>query len=96
MIITKTKEELVKVVAKEAGITLAAAEAAVNTVKDAMVGTLKGFGRFQFSGVGIFSMVRRAARQGRNPQDGSTISIPEKWAVKFKEAADLKREINPN
>ncbi len=94
MIITKTKEELVKKVAQDAGITQKQAEMAVDTVRDAMVGTIKGLGRFALAGIGVFTLKRRQGRQGRNPQDGSPVHIPEKNVVKFKEAADLQRVVN--
>jgi DNA-binding protein HU-beta len=92
--ITKTKEELIKAVAQEAEITKAAAEVAVNAVIRNMTDTLKGLGRFQLPGIGVFSMVKRAPREGRNPQNGQPIRIPGKWAVRFKEGAELKRVVN--
>jgi DNA-binding protein HU-beta len=94
VIIAKTKKELIKVVAQEAGITQATAEIAVNTVRDAMVGTVMGLGRFSLAGFGVFTLKKRRARQGHNPQDGSPVHIPEKNAVKFKMAEELRREVN--
>ncbi|MBV5318339.1 MAG: HU family DNA-binding protein, partial [Desulfobulbaceae bacterium] len=40
-------------------------------------------------GFGTFSVTERAAREGRNPQSGQTMSIPAKKVVKFKAGAKL-------
>jgi DNA-binding protein HU-beta len=40
-------------------------------------------------GFGTFSVSERAAREGRNPQSGKTISIPAKKVVKFKAGTKL-------
>lgn len=37
-------------------------------------------------GMGIFKLVTRAARTGRNPATGAVIDIPEKMVIKFKAA----------
>ncbi len=51
----------------------------------------------QLVGFGSFSVNKRAARQGRNPATGKTMTIPAKKVVKFKpgktlaDAADSKK-----
>jgi DNA-binding protein HU-beta len=40
-------------------------------------------------GFGTFSVSKRSARKGRNPQTGKEISIPAKKVVRFKAGADL-------
>jgi nucleoid DNA-binding protein len=50
--------------------------------------------RVSISGLGIFSLKWRDARQGRNPQTGETIEIPAHNQVKFKPEAALRRFIN--
>jgi len=40
-------------------------------------------------GFGTFSVSERAAREGRNPQTGETMSIPAKKVVKFKDGTKL-------
>lgn len=44
--------------------------------------------------VGTFSLNKRAARTGRNPQTGATIKIPAKRVVKFSTAKSLKELLN--
>lgn len=57
------------------------------------MGLLKD-GRVNISGLGIFYLKWRDARQGRNPQTGETIEIPAHNQVKFKPEAALRRFIN--
>ena len=46
------------------------------------------------SGLGTFSVVERAAREGRNPATGETIQIGASKAPKFKAAKPLKDAVN--
>ena len=45
---------------------------------------------FTFPGLGKLVVTKRAARMGRNPQDGSPIKIPAKKALKFRVAKNAK------
>ena len=49
--------------------------------------------RFSFAGFGTFSTKRRAARQGRNPATGETITIAAKTYATFKPAKGLKDRV---
>jgi len=89
-----TKQELVKLVSDNAGITMNAAEIAVNTLTDLLVYEVKTKGRFALAGVGVFTRVDRAARTSRNPRTGEAIHILEKKAVKFKPAVSFKEAVN--
>lgn len=88
------KSELVKIIADNAGITQAAANQAVDILKDALVEEVKATGRFALDGIGVFTRVDRAARTGRDPRNGSPIHIPEKKAVKFKPSVSFKAALN--
>lgn len=44
----------------------------------------------RLSGLGIFSVKERAAREGRNPQTGAALSIPATKVVRFSVAKALK------
>jgi DNA-binding protein HU-beta len=79
-----TKAELVAIMAEEAGITKAAAAKALQTYADTVAKELKKNGKLGLVGFGTFSVVKRKAREGRNPQTGKTIKIPAKKVVKFK------------
>ena len=48
---------------------------------------------FTIPGLGKLVLVNRAARMGRNPATGATISIPAKRVVKFRVAKQAKEAI---
>jgi DNA-binding protein HU-beta len=79
-----TKAELVSIMAEEAGITKVAATSALDAYVATVAKELKKNGRIGLLGFGTFSVVKRKAREGRNPQTGKTIKIPAKKVVKFK------------
>ena len=83
------KQELVSAIAKEAGLTKVAAEKSVNALVKAVSGSLKKGNAVQLIGFGTFSVSKRAARTGRNPQTGKEIKIAAKNVVKFRAGADL-------
>ena len=57
-------------------------------------GSLKKGGRVSLVGFGSWSVSRRNARDGRNPQTGATIKIAAKNVVKFKAGAELSKSVN--
>lgn len=79
-----TKAELVSAMAQGAGITKAAAAAALESYQAAVAKELKKSGKIGLVGFGTFSVVKRKAREGRNPQTGKAIKIPAKKVIKFK------------
>ena len=58
------------------------------------VKTLKKGDKISLVGFGTFSVTKRAARTGRNPQTGKTIKIAAKKVVKFKAGATLSATVN--
>jgi DNA-binding protein HU-beta len=82
------KGELVAAVAKDTGLSKAAAEDAVNSaLTNIKKGAKKGV---QIVGFGSFSVVKRKARTGRNPQTGESMKIKASKSVKFKPGAAFK------
>jgi DNA-binding protein HU-beta len=89
-----TKAELVEKMAKDAGISKAAAATALNSMTDGITKALKKKdGKVTLVGFGTFSKVRRKARTGRNPQTGEALKIKASNAVKFKAGKALKDAI---
>ncbi|MCP3891922.1 MAG: HU family DNA-binding protein [Desulfobulbaceae bacterium] len=78
------KTELVDQIAASADITKKEAESALQAFMDAVTDTMKKEDKLTLIGFGTFSISKRAAREGRNPQTGKTINIPAKNVVKFK------------
>jgi len=71
----------------------ASAEKAVQAVLDSVSEGLKKDKAVQLIGFGTFSVAKRAARQGINPQTGEKIKIKASKTVKFKAGAKLKEKI---
>ena len=89
-----TKADLVSNIAKDAGITKVAAAQAVNSFLANITKELKKKdGKVTLIGFGTFSMVKRKARKGRNPQTGETIKINASKTVKFKAGKKLKESV---
>lgn len=56
---------------------------------------LKDSQDIRVSGFGTFYAKKREKTQGRNPQTGAPIVIPEAFQAKFRPAKELKETINP-
>ncbi|MDI6741512.1 MAG: HU family DNA-binding protein [Smithella sp.] len=88
-----TKAELIGVIAKAADITKDKAAKSLNAYETAVAKELKKSGKLVLVGFGTFSVVKRKAREGRNPQTGKAIKIPAKKVVKFKAGKDLAGKV---
>ena len=88
------KTELVAAMAEQAQISKKDAEAALKAFTDVVANELKANGKVQLVGFGTFELSERAAREGRNPQTGETMTIAASKAPKFKAGKALKDMIN--
>jgi len=88
-----TKEDLVNKIAKEAKLTKAQANKAVKAFFDGVSGSLKRGRKVSFVGFGTFSVARRKARMGRNPQTGAPIRIAASKVPKFKAGKQLREAV---
>lgn len=87
------KAELIESMAAEAKITKADAKRALDAFVNNTTKALKKGDRVALVGFGTFSVSKRAARKGRNPQTGKEIKIAAKKVVKFKAGADLSKKV---
>ena len=85
-----TKAELIDAVAANVGISKKAAAEAVDSVFKNVTKALKRGDKYTHVGFGTFGVVKRAAREGRNPQTGAMIRIPARNVVKFTAGKALK------
>ncbi|NQZ14333.1 MAG: HU family DNA-binding protein [Alphaproteobacteria bacterium] len=88
------KAELIEHVAKQADMTKADAQRAVEAVFGGITSTLKKGNDARFVGFGTFSVAKRAATTGRNPRTGEAIKIPASKNAKFKAGKELKEAVN--
>ncbi len=88
------KSELVDAIAGSAKITKADAQRALEGFIEATSKALKKGDRVALVGFGSFSVAKRNARTGRNPQTGKTIQIKAKKVAKFKAGTELAKTVN--
>lgn len=88
-----TKADLIDAVASEVGIPKKASAEAIDSVFSKITGALRRGDKYTHVGFGTFSVVKRAAREGRNPQSGATIRIPARNVVKFTTGKALKEAV---
>ena len=87
------KQDLIKIVASETGLTEAQSGKAINAFLLAIHDHLARNVEVQISGFGSFKVVERAAREGRNPRTGETMTIEARRSPTFKPGTQLKRTV---
>jgi DNA-binding protein HU-beta len=87
------KAELVAKLSEDAELSKTQANAVLDSFVEAVTKTLKGGGKVTLVGFGTFSVTKRAARTGRNPQTGATINIKAKKVAKFKAGKELAAKL---
>lgn len=88
------KSELIEVVAQSADISKAAASRAIDAFVASVTDALKEGDQVTLVGFGTFTVRERAARTGRNPRTGESITIPASKAPGFKAGKALKDAVN--
>ncbi len=88
-----TKAELVAAMAKEAGLSKASAEKALNAFIDSVTKALKKKEKVTLVGFCTLSVAKRAARSGINPRTKQKIKIKATNVVKFKAGSKLKAAV---
>jgi DNA-binding protein HU-beta len=87
------KSDLIQMIASRAKLTKVDAKNALEAYIDATSKALKKGERVSLVGFGSFSVSKRAARNGRNPQTGKAIKIAAKKVVKFKPGKELSGKL---
>ena len=88
------KSDLIDAMAKDANISKAQAGAALDSFVKNVTNALKKDDKVSLVGFGTFSVSRRAARTGRNPQTGAEIQIAARNVAKFKPGKGLGDSLN--
>ncbi len=89
-----TKADLIDLVAKEGNLTKAQASKAVDAMFNGISEALAKGDKVTIVGFGTFSVSKREARKGRNPQTKEEITIPACKVPKFKAGKKLKEAVN--
>ena len=87
------KAELIAKISDDAGITKTQGNTVLDSFIEAVTKTLKGGGKVTLVGFGTFSVSKRAARNGRNPQTGAVIKIKAKKVARFKAGKELQAKL---
>ena len=87
------KAELIDAIAGESKLSKADSKKALDAFVTATTKALKKGDRVALVGFGSFSIAKRAARKGRNPQTGKEIKIAAKKVVKFKAGTELSDKV---
>ncbi len=87
------KAELIAHIADEVGITKTQTNSALDSFVDAVTKTLKKGDKVTLVGFGTFTVSKRAARNGRNPQTGEVIKIKARKVARFKAGKELAERI---
>jgi integration host factor subunit beta len=72
------------------------AERIVETILDEIAETLAQGGRVELRGFGVFSVRNRPSRSGRNPSNGTSVFVEEKWVPFFRAGKDMQDRLNPS
>jgi len=87
------KGELVSKIADDAGLSKAQANSALDSFTSAVTKALKSGDKVTLVGFGTFSVSKRNARTGRNPQTGAAIKIKAKKVARFKAGKELSAKL---
>ncbi len=92
---TMGKADLVSYLEKNANLTKAQAQKALETVLAGMKETLERGEEVRLIGFGTFAVQETKARDGRNPRTGETLKIKASKRATFRAGKELKETLNP-
>lgn len=88
------KSDIVHYISESCGFSKVASSKAVDAVVQFITSALEDGNAVSLVGFGKFETVQRAARECRNPADGSIIQVAAKKAPKFTPGITLKNKVN--
>ncbi|MDR2443359.1 MAG: HU family DNA-binding protein [Deltaproteobacteria bacterium] len=89
-----TKAELITQIAQDSELTKVQAQKALESVIGSVFKALKKDTRLPIFGLGVFEVVKRPKRKGRNPRTGEPLVIKSHKVVRFRPAKALKEAVN--
>ncbi|MDR2199572.1 MAG: HU family DNA-binding protein [Deltaproteobacteria bacterium] len=89
-----TKSELIGKVAIATDLGKASVEKVLSEIISTLVSSLKSEPRFPLYGLGVFEVVKRPKRKGRNPRTGEPIIIKARKMVRFRASKSFKEAVN--
>lgn len=89
------RSELITKISEEHNLTDEEAAHAVDVFFETIQIALEERRRVELRGFGAFGTKLRNARQGRNPRNGETVSVPAKYVPFFKTGRPMHDRLNP-
>ena len=83
------KQDLIQQVVERTGLPRSKAEAAVDTIFEALKQAMVAGERIELRGFGVFNVRPRKTGIGRNPRTGTEVTITPGRAVRFKPGKEL-------
>ena len=90
---TITKREIAERIAKRTDQTQVVTKQIVQLFLDEVVEELAMGNKLEFRDFGIFEVVKRRSRNGRNPRTGEKVFVPAKQVVSFKMGRKMKKVV---
>ena len=87
------KAEIVARIARDSGLTKAAANRALDAFFDNVSRSLKKGEKVKLVGFGVFDVYRRKTRAGRDPNTGAPIKIPGRRVTRFTASKELRAAV---
>ena len=87
------RDHLVALIQARSESSKKAAREMLEMILNTMTISMKKNGKVQLAGFGSFTVVKRAARKGRNPATGESIRVKASKGVRFKAGSKLKAGI---
>jgi DNA-binding protein HU-beta len=89
-----TKQEFLKCVASKTDKPMSQIDEILSTMVECITKIVSKDDKLTIPGLGTFSMKKRAARMGRNPQTGAVIKISARKVPHFSAGAAFKKAVN--
>jgi nucleoid DNA-binding protein len=90
---TTTKREIAERVAQQAGLPQVEVKQVIQMLFDEIVKEVSSGNRLEFRDFGVFEVVVRKPRTGRNPRTGQKVAVPPKTVVTFKMGKVMKEKL---
>lgn len=88
-----TKQEIVRNISEEIGLTQQKTKRIVGKCFEAIIQTLASEGRIELRNFGVFEVKTRKAYEGRNPLTGEVVLVPEREIVTFKAGKAMEERV---
>jgi len=92
---TIKKTQLIQMLADRTGQSKKDAASYLEALVETLTAQLKKGEKINITGLGIFKVADRKAREGRNPRTGETIQIPASKKLRFTASKVLKEAVVP-